>query len=75
MSHYLLEPLQRRGLAIMGLNTRYVANDSTLIMERAIQDLGAGIGYLRRLGTSGSCCWAIRVADRLPPSIKLKQRT
>jgi pimeloyl-ACP methyl ester carboxylesterase len=50
MSHYLLEPLQRRGRAIMGLNTRYAANDSTLIMERAIQDLGAGVGYLRRLG-------------------------
>ena len=27
--HYLLEPLQRRGRAIMGLNTRYAANDST----------------------------------------------
>src|SRR5579883_3447505 len=50
MSHYLLEPLRRRGRAIMGLNTRDVANDSTLIMERAIQDLGAGVGYLRRLG-------------------------
>jgi hypothetical protein len=50
MGHYLLEPMQRRGRAILGLNTRYVANDSTLIMERAIQDLGAGVGYLRQLG-------------------------
>jgi pimeloyl-ACP methyl ester carboxylesterase len=50
MGHYLIGPLQRRGYAILGLNTRYVANDSTLIMERAIQDLGAGIGYLRKLG-------------------------
>ncbi len=50
MGHYLIGPMQRRGRAILGLNTRYVANDSTLIMERAIQDLGAGVGYLRKLG-------------------------
>jgi pimeloyl-ACP methyl ester carboxylesterase len=50
MSHYLLGPMQRRGHAILGLNTRYFGNDSTLIMERAIQDLGAGVGYLRQLG-------------------------
>ena len=48
--HYLIGPLQRRGRAILALNTRYVANDSTLIMERAIQDLGAGIAFLRRRG-------------------------
>ena len=50
MGHYLIGPMQRRGRAILGLNTRYVGNDSTLIMERAIQDLGAGVGYLRKLG-------------------------
>jgi pimeloyl-ACP methyl ester carboxylesterase len=50
MSHYLLGPMQRRGRAILGLNTRYAGNDSTLIMERAIQDLGAGVGHLRKLG-------------------------
>jgi hypothetical protein len=50
LSHYLIDPMQRRGRAILALNTRYVGNDSTLIMERAIQDLGAGIGYLRGLG-------------------------
>ena len=35
MGHYLIAPLQRRGRAILALNTRYVANDSALIMERA----------------------------------------
>ena len=50
MSHYLLGPIQRRGHAILGLNTRYFGNDSTLIMERAIQDLGAGVGCLRQVG-------------------------
>ena len=37
MSRYLLGPMQRRGHAILGLNTRYFGNDSTLIMERAIR--------------------------------------
>jgi len=50
MGHYLIEPLQRRGCAILALNTRYVANDSTLVMERAIQDLGAGVRFLREQG-------------------------
>jgi pimeloyl-ACP methyl ester carboxylesterase len=50
MGHYLIEPLQRRGRAVLALNTRYVANDSALIMERAIQDLGAGVRFLRERG-------------------------
>jgi pimeloyl-ACP methyl ester carboxylesterase len=50
MGHYLIAPLQRRGRAILALNTRYVANDSALLMERAIQDLGAGVQFLRRRG-------------------------
>ncbi len=48
--HYLLEPLMARGVSCMGLNTRYVNNDSTLLMERVIQDLGAGIQQLRAIG-------------------------
>ncbi len=50
MAHYLIAPLQRRGRAILALNTRYVANNSALLMERAIQDLGAGVRFLRRRG-------------------------
>jgi hypothetical protein len=50
MGHYLIGPLQRRGRAVLALNTRYVANDSALIMERAIQDLGAGVQFLRQRG-------------------------
>jgi pimeloyl-ACP methyl ester carboxylesterase len=50
MAHYLVEPLQRRGGAVLALNTRYVANDTTLLLERAIQDLGAGIRFLRAQG-------------------------
>ena len=50
MGHYLLGPLGARGVSILGLNTRYVNNDSVLIMERAIQDLGAGVRLLRDRG-------------------------
>ncbi len=50
MAHYLFEPLGKRGRALLGLNTRYVANDTMLLMEWAIQDLGAGIRCLRGRG-------------------------
>ncbi len=48
--HYLLEPMQKRGRAVLALNTRYVGNDSNLIFERTIQDLGAGMRFLREQG-------------------------
>jgi pimeloyl-ACP methyl ester carboxylesterase len=50
MAHYLFEPLKKRNRALLGLNTRYVANDTMLSMERAVQDLGAGVKYLREVG-------------------------
>lgn len=60
MGHYLLDPLAERGVGLLALNTRYNGNDSTLLMERAITDLGAGVAYMRRhykkvvlLGNSG----------------------
>jgi pimeloyl-ACP methyl ester carboxylesterase len=50
MGHYLIAPLAARGVACMGLNSRYAGNDSLLLMERVIQDLGAGVQFLRRQG-------------------------
>lgn len=50
MGHYLIAPLAARGIACMGLNSRYAGNDSLLLMERVIQDLGAGVRFLRELG-------------------------
>jgi pimeloyl-ACP methyl ester carboxylesterase len=50
MGHYLIAPLAERGIACMGLNSRYAGNDSLLLMERVIQDLGAGIKFLRDQG-------------------------
>jgi pimeloyl-ACP methyl ester carboxylesterase len=50
MGHYLIEPLARRGMACLGLNSRYAGNDTLLLMERVIQDLGAGVKFMRSLG-------------------------
>lgn len=50
MGHYLIAPLAERGIACMGLNSRYAGNDSLLLMERVIQDLGAGVRFLRGEG-------------------------
>lgn len=50
LGHYLLEPLARHGVAAVGLNTRYIANDSALIMENCVLDVAASIRYLRDLG-------------------------
>lgn len=50
MGHYLLAPLAARGVACMGLNSRYAGNDTLLLMERVIQDLGAGVQFLRAQG-------------------------
>jgi pimeloyl-ACP methyl ester carboxylesterase len=50
MGHYLIEPLAARGVTCLGLNSRYVNNDTMLLMERVIQDLGAGVGFLREQG-------------------------
>ena len=49
-NHYLVEPLNKRGRAILALNSRSVNNDSTLLMERIIQDVGAGVRFLRDQG-------------------------
>ena len=48
--HYLIEPLQQMGAGVLALNTRYIGNDSMLIMERAVQDVGAGMRFLRQEG-------------------------
>ena len=50
MGHYLLRPLAARGITCLGLNSRYAGNDTLLLMERVIQDLGAGVQHLRAQG-------------------------
>lgn len=48
--HYLLGALPPREVDILCVNSRYAGNDSTLIMERVIQDVGAGVKALRERG-------------------------
>jgi hypothetical protein len=50
MGHYLLQPLAARGISCLALNSRYPNNDTQLLMERVIQDLGAGVRWLRLQG-------------------------
>ena len=50
MGHYLMPHLPAAGVSLLALNTRYVGNDSMLLFERVIQDLGAGVQYLRDEG-------------------------
>ena len=50
MGHYLLDAFDRRRVQLLALNSRYVNNDTTLIMERVIQDLGAGVRFMRERG-------------------------
>ena len=47
MGHYLIAPLADRGVTCMGLNSRYAGNDTVLLMERVLQDLGAGVKFMR----------------------------
>ncbi|WP_083949986.1 alpha/beta hydrolase [Herbidospora yilanensis] len=50
LGHYALEALASRGVAAAGLATRYVGNDSALIMENCVLDVGAAVRHLRGLG-------------------------
>jgi hypothetical protein len=50
MGHYLPAPLAQRGVTTLALNSRYAGNDTMLLMERVLQDLGAGVKFLRDEG-------------------------
>lgn len=50
LDHWLIEPLQRRGRTVLAVNTRFAGDDSNLIMERAIQDIGVAVRHLRDAG-------------------------
>ncbi|GAB3527803.1 alpha/beta fold hydrolase domain-containing protein [Phytohabitans suffuscus] len=50
LGHYALRDLAELGVAAVGLATRYVGNDTTLVMENCVLDVAAAIGHLRGLG-------------------------
>lgn len=60
LGHYLLERLAHTGVAAVGMCTRYIGNDSALLLENCVLDVDAVVKYLRRdydhvvlLGNSG----------------------
>ncbi|MET7770577.1 alpha/beta hydrolase [Nocardia sp. NPDC005366] len=47
LSHFLVRAFAEAGIPIMAMNTRYAANEAALLMERAAEDLGAGVRWMR----------------------------
>jgi alpha-beta hydrolase superfamily lysophospholipase len=47
MGHYAQEPLARRGVAAVGMATRYMGNDTALLMENCVLDVGAVVRHLK----------------------------
>ncbi|TDB86237.1 alpha/beta hydrolase [Actinomadura sp. KC216] len=47
LTHFMLEPLAEAGLPVLGLNTRYVGNDATTIMENVVLDIGAAVRWMK----------------------------
>lgn len=50
LGHYALSRLAARGVTAVGMNTRYLGNDSALLVENCVLDVGAGVRYLRDAG-------------------------
>ena len=50
LHHYAQAPLEARGRAVLTLTSRHLYNDSALLMERLIQDVGGGVRWLRERG-------------------------
>lgn len=52
LGHYALRPLAEMGVAAIGMTTRYIGNDSALLMENCVLDIAAAIRHLRDAGYS-----------------------
>jgi pimeloyl-ACP methyl ester carboxylesterase len=50
LGHYALPGLAERGFGAIGLTTRYVGNDTSLIMESCLEDIGAMVRHLYERG-------------------------
>jgi pimeloyl-ACP methyl ester carboxylesterase len=50
LGHYMLEKVAATGVAAVGMCTRYVGNDSALLMENCVVDVGAVIRFMRAEG-------------------------
>ena len=50
LGHYALAGVAERGFGAIGFTTRYVGNDTSLIMENCLLDMGAMVRYLYERG-------------------------
>jgi alpha-beta hydrolase superfamily lysophospholipase len=50
LGHFALEPLASRGFGAIGFTTRYVGNDTQMLLENTLIDLGAAVRFLRERG-------------------------
>ena len=50
LGHYALSGLAERGFGAIGFTTRYVGNDTSLIMENCLLDMGAMVRFLYERG-------------------------
>jgi pimeloyl-ACP methyl ester carboxylesterase len=50
LGHYALAGLAERGFGAIGFTTRYVGNDTSLMMENCLLDMGAMVRYLYERG-------------------------
>jgi alpha-beta hydrolase superfamily lysophospholipase len=50
LGHYALPGLAERGFGAIGFTSRYIGNDSSLIMENCLMDMGAVVRHLRDRG-------------------------
>ena len=50
MGHYALAPLAAAGVDAIGMTTRYIGNESTLLIEHCVVDIGSVIRHLRNDG-------------------------
>jgi pimeloyl-ACP methyl ester carboxylesterase len=50
LGHYMLGSFADAGVDAIGLCTRYIGNDSSLLLENCVLDVGAAISYLRGNG-------------------------
>src|SRR5207249_6367654 len=50
LGHYALPSLAERGFGAIGLTTRYVGNDTNLMMENCLLDIGSMVAHLRSIG-------------------------
>lgn len=50
MAHYALTTMAELGVDAVGMSTRYIGNESTLLLEDCVVDIGSVIGLLRGEG-------------------------